>query len=261
MKKFLAVFGILTLAFAAHVANLPTAEAVGEPQPGSLIRGETFPAVYYLGSDGFRYVFPNDKNFFTWYTDFNAVQFISDSQLAKIPIGGNVTYRPGTRMIKIQSDERTYAVGANGLIRHVGSEPVAVALYGSNWNQQIDDVSDAFFSNYTMGDPITDASQFNRDAIRTAASSVNVDKGLVLPAEIELTDAGFVPDTVTIVPGQTVRFRNNTSAKHTATADDLSWGTGTLQNSAQFVRRFEDAGFYTFFDSYDSQNTGTIIVE
>ena len=44
-----------------------------------------------------------------------------------------------------------------GVLRWVTSEAVAVALYGPNWNQMIDDVNVAFFVTYTIGDPITEA--------------------------------------------------------------------------------------------------------
>ena len=38
---------------------------------GDLIRGTSFSTVYYYGSDGMRYTFPNEKSYFSWYTDFS----------------------------------------------------------------------------------------------------------------------------------------------------------------------------------------------
>ena len=60
-------------------------------------------------------------------------------------------------MVKITTDPKTYVVDAGNVLRWVPSEEAAVALYGDNWNQMIDDVSDAFFFSYTIGNPITDA--------------------------------------------------------------------------------------------------------
>jgi hypothetical protein len=117
---------------------------------GTLIKG-SLSVVYYCGKDGKRYVFVNDKAFFTWYDDFSSVVIISDTDLAKIPLGGNITYRPGKRMIKVQSDPRVYVISRGGLLRWVSSEAIALQLYGPNWATMIDDVSDAFFVNYTMG--------------------------------------------------------------------------------------------------------------
>jgi hypothetical protein len=124
---------------------------------GSLIKGESFRAVYYCGKDGRRYVFPNEKTFYTWYDDFSSLVVLTDAQLAAIPLGGNATYKPGVMMVKIMSDPKTYAISRGGLLRWVQTEAVARALYGDTWNQMIHDVSDAFFTNYTVGDPITDA--------------------------------------------------------------------------------------------------------
>jgi hypothetical protein len=120
---------------------------------GSLIKG-SLSSVYYCGSDGKRYVFPNIGAYSSWYADFSAVETISNSQLALIPLGGNVTYRPGKKMIKIQTDPKVYAVARGGVLRWVSSEVVARTLFGDGWNRMIDDVSDAFFIDYKIGNPI-----------------------------------------------------------------------------------------------------------
>jgi len=121
---------------------------------GSLIKSASLSAVYYCGKDGKRYVFVNDKAYFSWYPDFSTVQIVSNDTLASITIGGNITYRPGSRMIKIQSDPKVYAIARGGTLRWVATEAIAARLYGANWNQKIDDVSDAFFVNYVLGSSI-----------------------------------------------------------------------------------------------------------
>jgi len=121
---------------------------------GTLIKSASLPAVYYCGADGKRYVFVNDKAYFSWYPDFSTVQIVPDSTLANIMIGGNITYRPGTRMVKIQSDPRTYVVARGGVLRWVETEAAAVRLFGISWNTMIDDVPDSFFVNYILGAPI-----------------------------------------------------------------------------------------------------------
>lgn len=133
---------VMTLAPAGFVsAQTVTLEA------GDLIKASGA-AVYYYASNGKRYVFPNQPTYKTWYADFSGVKTISDSQLASIMIGGNIVYRPGTRLVKITTDPKVYAVGPGGKLYWVQDEATAVKLYGSNWSQRIDDVSDAFFTNY-----------------------------------------------------------------------------------------------------------------
>jgi hypothetical protein len=103
-KLFTSVVVVLTITWAVGLAAfVPTAQAVSLSS-GDLIKG-SLPAVYYYGADAKRYVFPDVKTYETWYgSDFSSVKTITDTELATIPIGGNVTYRPGESMIKIQSD-------------------------------------------------------------------------------------------------------------------------------------------------------------
>jgi len=159
------IFGVLSVAQATSVSS------------GDLIKASGA-AVYYLGSDNKRYVFPNEKTYKTWFSDFSTVKTITDAELASYMIGGNVTYRPGVKMVKITTDPKVYAVGMNGELRWVESEAVASALYGANWNTMIEDVPDAFFVNYMVGSSISNATQFNVSGVTAASSTINVDKGL-----------------------------------------------------------------------------------
>lgn len=124
--------------------------------PETRIKGASSSAVYYCGPDGKRHAFPNQRIHDTWYGSFAGVIELSDEDLAKVQLGANVRYRPGVRMIKLQTDPKVYAVGMGGELRWVQTEAVAIALYGDDWNTQIDDVSDAFFADYTVGDAITE---------------------------------------------------------------------------------------------------------
>lgn len=121
---------------------------------GSLIKMAGNSAVYYFDGTK-RYVFPQENVYFSWYKDFSGVQTVSQSELQSYPIGGNVTMRPGTWMVKITTDPKVYAVTPGGVLHHLDSEARAVTLYGSNWNKMIKDVSDAFFVNYTTGTAIS----------------------------------------------------------------------------------------------------------
>ncbi len=227
---------------------------------GDLIRGTSFSAVYYYGEDGMRYVFPNDKTYFTWYDNFDNVKWLTDADMSTIQIGGNVTYRPGVKMVKIQSDKKVYAVSANGTLRAIGSESVAKKLYGADWNKMIDDVPDGFFSNYTLSGNLDVASSFSVTAEKNAAFSIDVDKKLKAPIVVNFTDGGYSPVTTTLDAGRAVKFMNGASDKHTATADNKKWGTGTLNPGGSFSRYFDEPGTYKFHDAYDDW-AGTLIVE
>ncbi len=121
----------------------------------TLVRSPEKPALYYCGSDGKRYVFPNEAIYKSWYVNFDRVAVISAEALGNIPIGGNVTYRPGIQLVKVTSDPKVYAVAHGGVLRWVQSPAIATALYGSAWGARVHDLSDAFFVNYLVGEPIS----------------------------------------------------------------------------------------------------------
>lgn len=160
---------VLALCGAASVASAAVA-------PGTLVKASG-PAVYYVGADGKRYAFPNERAYKTWYPDFTRVVALSDADLAALPLGGNVTYRPGARLVKVQSDPRVYAVGRGGVLRWVQGEALAAALYGQDWATKVDDLSDAFFVNYAVGAPVLAPTDFSPEAERAASPTIGADKG------------------------------------------------------------------------------------
>ena len=124
-------------------------------EAGFLIKTENSSSVYYCGADGKRYVFPNLQTYNTWYEDFSSVKTISSEDLAKIMLGGNVTYRPGVRLIKITTDPRVYAVDLQGTLRLLITPQIAEKYYGVNWTKKIEDMPDVFFFDYQVGASIT----------------------------------------------------------------------------------------------------------
>ncbi|MCX6715086.1 MAG: hypothetical protein NTX72_04705 [Candidatus Uhrbacteria bacterium] len=256
----LAVSALFATAIMTPSAQAATYTSISSLKPGDLIRGQSFTAVYYYGVDGFRYVFPNDRTYFTWYKDFATVKWVTDADLTKIQIGGNVTYKPGSKMIKINSDPRVYVISKGGLIRAIGSEAVAKALYGTKWNKMIDDVPDGFFSNYKIGGTIDDASMFSPEAEAKEADDINVDKALSAATVVTISDTGYSPASITIPVGGVVRFVNNGTMKHNASEATGDWGTGTLNPGDTFSKKFKSANSYSFHDTYGTA-TGSLTIQ
>lgn len=136
-------------------------------------------AVYYYALNGKRYVFPNEKTYFTWYQDFSNVKIIPNDQMSLIPIGGNITYRPGSRLVKFQTDHKTYLPTRGGILRWMKTEDVARGLFGVDWNRSVDDISEAFYVNYRFGTPLDNALDAPLDLVRSSVQSIDQDKGLV----------------------------------------------------------------------------------
>ncbi len=146
---------------------------------GDLIKGSPT-TVYYYAKDGRRYIFPNAKTYFSWYADFSLVKTVSDEVIRSIPRGSNVTYRPGIKMIKMDTDPKVYVVDANGTLRWVVSETVARALYGENWSKKIEDLPEVFFANYKIGTPIYSSLDFNPFEVASTAINIALDKNMGL---------------------------------------------------------------------------------
>ncbi|MFA5129365.1 MAG: invasin domain 3-containing protein [Patescibacteria group bacterium] len=134
---------------------------------GQLVKVATNSAVYYYGKDCKRHAFPDEGTYFGWYADFSAVQTIPASDLASMTLGKNVTYHPGYRLVKFPTLPKVYAVSKGGVLHWVSTEAIAKALYDTvdpinkPWNKKVGDLSDAFFSYYTVGSDITQSTQYN----------------------------------------------------------------------------------------------------
>ena len=178
----------LCVAFPVHAAEL---------NPGDLIRASQ-PAVYYYSGNGKRYVFPNDRIYSSWFVNFDRVKFITDAELAAIPIGGAVTYKPGTRMVKVQSDPHVYAVARGGTLRWVRSEQVARDVYGPNWATLVHDLSDAFFVHYRVGTQINTVNDFSSN--NEFASSRSIDEDLEYRGRATVSDGGTASPVAIVTP-------------------------------------------------------------
>ena len=117
---------------------------------GGLFRGESLSGVYLVKEDGTRSVFPNAKVFESHGYSFDNVVMVEDDQLQKLALGDRVTMAAG-ELVKIQSDNRVFEIGSDGLLHHVPSEDTALSLFGANWASLITDISVVFWGDYTIG--------------------------------------------------------------------------------------------------------------
>jgi plastocyanin len=78
---------------------------------------------------------------------------------------------------------------------------------------------------------------------------------------VTVVDFAFQPSNVTAKTGQVIAFSNTGSASHTATLDDGSCATGTINAGKSDGLVFTTAGTYTFHCSiHPTQMKGTIVV-
>ena len=99
IKKLLTYTTVITtIVWSVGLFALPL--SVGAAVSGDLIKlqcatgadvNDPCRAVYYLGANGKRFVFPNEKTYKTWYSDFSSVQTVSSTEMSSYTIGGNAT--------------------------------------------------------------------------------------------------------------------------------------------------------------------------
>jgi plastocyanin len=82
----------------------------------------------------------------------------------------------------------------------------------------------------------------------------------VRAAEVEIEDFAYDPDPVTIEEGGKVIWKNRDSAPHTATADDGSFDTGTIEEGKLKSESFKQAGTYEYICSIHPDMHGTVEV-
>lgn len=79
-------------------------------------------------------------------------------------------------------------------------------------------------------------------------------------AKVEIADFAFDPDPVTVQAGGKVIWLNQDSAPHTATAEDGSFDTGTLEEGKLKSETFKRPGTYEYICEIHPGMHGTVAV-
>lgn len=79
-------------------------------------------------------------------------------------------------------------------------------------------------------------------------------------AVVTILNYAFNPASITVAPGTTVVWTNRDNVAHTVTADDGSWGSGTLAQGGMFSHTFTTAGTYAYHCAIHPGMTGSVIV-
>jgi len=82
----------------------------------------------------------------------------------------------------------------------------------------------------------------------------------VRAAKVKIVEFTYGPDPVTVQVGGKVIWQNEDTAPHTATADDGSFDTGTLERGKIKSETFKQAGTYPYFCEIHPTMHGTVEV-
>ncbi|KAA0206768.1 hypothetical protein EDM68_01540 [Candidatus Uhrbacteria bacterium] len=150
------------------------------PEPGTLVKWSGSPAVYYIASDGHRYVFPSSHHLASWYVDrSNPVPFgqdanvcgrvfqIPDDLLASIPLSGSAPMRPGLVTTGLYTYEVRYAVDHGSVLRPISDRTIDPHLAEPWLEGRHILMPDALFGMFTVGPFLTadyDGARIYREA-------------------------------------------------------------------------------------------------
>lgn len=117
-------------------------------------------------------------------------------------------------------------------------------------------------SNYNSSS-MTPTKQEEMNVSPTAMEENHATGGAMMENEASVTIANFAfaPKTLTIKKGTKVTWTNQDSAPHTATADDGSFDTGTLQKGDSKSITFEKAGTFAYHCTVHPNMKASITVE
>jgi plastocyanin len=78
--------------------------------------------------------------------------------------------------------------------------------------------------------------------------------------KVEIVEFTYQPDPVVVQVGGKVIWQNQDTAPHTATADDGSFDTGTIEKGKLGSETFKEAGTFTYFCEIHPDMHGTVEV-
>lgn len=142
------------LKFATRMILVKTASGAALVS-GKLVKTEGSSSVYLAATDGKRYAFPGEGQFYSWFDGFDSLRTLHSDRLAAMPLGGNVLYS-GASLIKTPSSPEVYTVDSEGILHWVKSADVLVTMVGEDWESYLNDISASLFVDYTIGKPIGD---------------------------------------------------------------------------------------------------------
>ncbi|MDD2785732.1 MAG: chitosanase [Patescibacteria group bacterium] len=205
--------------------------------PGSLVKGSGS-AVYYVADDDERHAFPNQSVYSSWYqTSSQSIITLDDNPLAELALGENVTFRPGSTLVKVATDPKVYAVSRYSVLHWVITEGLAAALYGQSWNKRIVDVPDVFFNDYTVGAPITKVADYDMQkelaAARTPQDNVQ--------SNSSATDGWLMPNQKRRAEQLTTVFENGAPEFDYGYVENLDDGRGYTVGRVGFTTATSDA--------------------
>ena len=108
----------------------------------------------------------------------------------------------------------------------------------------------------TAPNPADESSPADTEAEETGAPAGSLERSV----KVEIVDFAYDPEPARVETGGKVIWQNMDSAPHTATADDGSFDTGTIEEGKLKSESFKEPGTYTYFCEIHPTMHGTVEV-
>lgn len=206
--------------------GLCESDLVPHPHAGDLFQGPSS-GIYYFGHDLKRHAFPDEDVFKSWFPTSTHILSVATYQLSAIPLGENVTLRPGT-LVRIIGEILLYVIDVGRKLRVIIPQPLADVLYGPLWELAVIPLNPAALGGYLPGYPL--ASEY--DPLVTLIHATSTSLADLWPApetdplshirSFRLLDERIVMEGLPYSTGDAnIRFRILGPDGHALTSDDL----------------------------------------
>lgn len=131
------------------------------------------PLHYYVGGDGRRHVFQSDAVYYSWYPSANAnvSRTMSVQDIASIPLGEPMTYRPGER-VRFRTDMNTYGIGNGKTMWRLPSDQSTVS--GWTWERGVEELDETHFMVYRLMEGVASSlSMYDPAVVRSQYTTPN----------------------------------------------------------------------------------------
>lgn len=91
-------------------------------------------------------------------------------------------------------------------------------------------------------------------------SVTGLNSGSPKGSEVWIQGMAFIPTTISVRAGTTVKFINKDITEHTVTADNSLFDSGTLATGKSFSANFPSTGVFNYHCTLHPEMKGTVIV-
>ncbi len=182
-KLLLLASTILTISLLFGTSNQAQADS---KYNGLILKGDIGSEIYYVATDGKKYVFPNEQVYFSWFHSFSVVKTVPQIVVAEMLNGATqVTLFPGNQLVQFGNNPEVYMVRRKATLRWIPDEKTAEKLSGKNWTKHIIRLPENNLKSYNIGEVITDPAEIVGPYVLRRAQSIND----------ELSSMGFIKKT------------------------------------------------------------------